>query len=49
MDMVPHLPLIMLLTVVLIDLVTHQHNEIRDAFGDLSSLVWSPFHCEPIV
>ena len=23
-------------------LVTRRHNEVRDAFGDLASLVWSP-------
>jgi len=30
-------------------LVSHRHNEIRDAFGDLASLVWSPVTKEPIV
>ena len=30
-------------------LVTHRHNEVHDVFGDLSSLVWGPVHCEPIV
>ena len=30
-------------------LVTRRHNEVRDAFGDLSSLVWGPVHREPIV
>ena len=30
-------------------LVTHRHNEVRDAFGDLASLVWSPVVKEPIV
>ena len=47
MDVVLHLPFI-------IDcrfggLVTRRHNEVRDAFGDLSSLVWGPVHREPIV
>jgi len=26
-----------------------RHNEVRDAFGDLASLVWSPVTKEPIV
>ena len=30
-------------------LVTCRHNEFRDAFGDLASLVWSPVIKEPIV
>ena len=30
-------------------LVTRQHNEVRDSFGDLSSLVWGPVHREPVV
>jgi len=30
-------------------LVSHRHNEVRDAFGDLASLVWSPVMKEPIV
>ena len=30
-------------------LVTRWHNEVRDAFGDLSSLVWGPVHHEPVV
>ena len=30
-------------------LVTRRHNEVRDAFGDLSSLVWGPVHREPVV
>ena len=30
-------------------LVTHRHNEVRDAFGDLASLVWSPVVKEPVV
>ena len=30
-------------------LVTHRHNEVHDAFGDLSSLVWGPVHRERIV
>ena len=30
-------------------LVTRRHNEVRDAFGDLASLVWSPVVKEPIV
>ena len=29
--------------------VTRRHNEVCDAFGDLSSLVWGPVHCEPVV
>ena len=29
-------------------LVTHRHNEVRDAFRDLSSLVWGPVHLEAI-
>ena len=29
--------------------VTCRHNEVRDAFGDLASLVWSPVVKEPIV
>ena len=30
-------------------LITRRHNEVRDAFGDLASLVWSPVVKEPIV
>ena len=30
-------------------LVTCRHNEVCNAFGDLSSLVWGPVHCEPVV
>ena len=30
-------------------LVTRWHNEVRDAFGDLASLVWSPIVKEPVV
>jgi len=30
-------------------LVSHRQNEIRDAFGDLASLVWSPVLKEPVV
>ena len=30
-------------------LVTRRHNEVRDAFGDLSSLVWGSIHREPVV
>ena len=30
-------------------LVTRRHNEVRDAFGDLASLVWSPVVKEPVV
>jgi len=30
-------------------LVSHRHNEVHDAFGDLASLVWSPVTKEPIV
>jgi len=30
-------------------LVSRRHNEVRDAFGDLTSLVWSPVMKEPIV
>ena len=30
-------------------LVTHRHNEVRDAVGDLASLVWNPVRHEPIV
>ena len=30
-------------------LVTRRHNEVRDAFGDLASLVWSPVIKEPVV
>ena len=30
-------------------LVTRRHNEVRDAFGDLSFLVWGPVHREPVV
>ena len=30
-------------------LVTRRHNEVRDAFGDLTSLVWSPVVKEPVV
>jgi len=29
--------------------VSHRHNEVRDAFGDLASLIWSPVMKEPIV
>ena len=29
--------------------VTRQHNEVRDAFGDLVSLAWNPVHWEPVV
>ena len=49
MDVVPHLPLIPLLTVIFGSLVTRWHNEVRDTFGDFSSLVWGPIHREPIV
>jgi len=30
-------------------LVSHRRNEVRDAFGDLASLIWSPVMKEPIV
>ena len=30
-------------------LVTRRHNEVRDAFGDLASLVWAPVVEEPVV
>ena len=30
-------------------LVTRRHNEVRNAFGDLASMVWSPVHREPVV
>ena len=30
-------------------LVGRRHNEVRDAFGDLASLVWSPVTKEPVV
>ena len=30
-------------------LVTHKHNEVRDAFDDYASLVWSPVVKEPVV
>ena len=30
-------------------LVSRRHNEVRDAFGDLASLIWSPVTKEPIV
>ena len=30
-------------------LVTCRHNEVRDAFGDLASLVWAPVVKEPVV
>ena len=30
-------------------LVTRRHNEVRDAFGDLASLVWAPVVKEPVV
>jgi len=30
-------------------LLGHRHNEVRDAFGDLASLVWSPVLKEPVV
>ena len=30
-------------------LVIQRHNEIRDAIGDLTSLVWSQVKCEPVV
>ena len=30
-------------------LVTRRHNEVHDAFGDLSSLVWGSVHREPVV
>ena len=30
-------------------LVTGRHNEVRDAFGDLASLVWSSVIKEPVV
>ena len=31
------------------ELVTHRHNEVWDAFGDLASLVWVFFAKEPVV
>ena len=49
MDVVPHLLSIMLLDCRFGSLVTRQHNEVRDAFGDLSSLVCGPVHHEPVV
>ena len=30
-------------------LVTRRHNEVRDAFDDLASLVWTPVVKEPVV
>ena len=30
-------------------MVTRRHNEVRDAFGDFPSLVWSPVIKEPVV
>ena len=30
-------------------LVGRRHNEVRDVFGDLTSLVWSPVLKEPVV
>ena len=30
-------------------MVTRRHNEVRDAFGDLASLVWAPVVKEPVV
>ena len=30
-------------------LVSRRHNEIRDAIGDLASLVWGNVVCEPVV
>ena len=30
-------------------LVTRRHNEVRDTFGDLSSMIWDPVHREPII
>ena len=30
-------------------LVSRRHNEVRDAFGDLASLIWSPITKKPIV
>ena len=30
-------------------LVTRRHNKVRDAVGDLASLVWSPVRREPVV
>ena len=30
-------------------MVTCRHNEVRDAFSDLASLVWSPVIKEPVV
>ena len=30
-------------------LVTHRHNKVHDAVGDLVSLVWNPVRCEPTV
>ena len=30
-------------------MITHRHNEVRDAIGDLASLVWSSVKHEPIV
>ena len=32
-----------------VGLVTHRHNEVQDAFGDLASLVWAPVVKEPVV
>ena len=29
--------------------MTRRHNEVRDAVGDLASLVWNPVRCEPVV
>ena len=31
------------------DLITHRHNEVWNAFGDLASLVWAPVVKEPVV
>ena len=33
----------------IVGLVTHRHNEVWDAFGDLASLVWSSVIKEPVV
>ena len=30
-------------------LVTSRHSEVREAVGNLASLVWNPVRCEPIV
>ena len=30
-------------------MITHRHNEVRDAFGDLASLVWASVVKEPVV